>query len=128
MNEPPFANLVRGQVYIVRFNPPDNPAMTIEKYCVNLQEGSIVDNSSTFVAVNITTRNLERVYDDWNIFLSPEESGTPDGAKVICSQIYTHIKAQIKAAPYRLSQARMEELDKKLLLGVGIIKAEDLRS
>ncbi len=127
MNEPPFANLVRGQVYVVRFNPPDDPARTIKKYCVNLQEGNIVDSSPTFVAVNITTRNLERVY-DWDVFLSPEESATPNGAKVICSQIYTHIKAQIEAAPYSLSQARMEELDKKLLLEVGIIKTEDLRS
>ncbi len=127
MSGPPFANLVRGQVYVVRFNPPDDPARTIKKYCVNLQKGSIVDNSPTFVAVNITTRNLERIY-DCDVFLSPEESGTSDGAKVICSQIYTHIKAQIQAAPYRLSQARMEELDKKLLLGVGIIKTEDLRS
>ncbi len=124
MNEPPFTNLVRGQVYIVRFNPPDNPAMTIKKYCVNLQEGSIVNNSPTFVAVNITTKDLESDY-AWDVFLSPEESGTPSGAKVICSQIHTHLKAQIiKAAPYSLSQIRMEELNKKLLLGVGIIKSE----
>lgn len=127
MNEPPFTNLVRGQVYIVQFNPPDNPDMTIEKYCVNLQEGSIVDNSPTFVAVNITTKNLERVY-DWDVFLSSEECGRPGGAKVMCNQIHTYLKTEIKAAPYSLSQIRIEELNEKLSLGVGIIKTEDLKS
>ena len=123
MNEPPFTNLVRGQVYRVEFHPPDNPSETREKYCVNLQEGSIVDNSPTFVGVNITTKRLESSYDT-DVFLSPEESNTPNGAKVMCNQIHTYFKTQIKAAPYSLSQIRIEELNEKLLLGVGIIKSE----
>ncbi len=123
MNEPPFTNLVREQVYSVEFHPPDNPSETREKYCVNLQEGSIVDNSPTFVGVNITTKRLESSYDT-DVFLSPEESNTPNGAKVMCNQIHTYFKTQIKAAPYSLSQIRIEELNEKLLLGVGIIKSE----
>lgn len=127
MDEPPFTKLVRGQVYIIEFHPPDNPSETTTKYCVNLQEGSIVDNSPTFVGVNITTKRLKSIYAT-DMLLSSEESDTPGGAKVMCNQIHTYFKTQIKAAPYSLSQIRIEELNEKLSLGVGIIKIGDLRS
>lgn len=122
----PF-KLKRGQVYVVQFYPPDDPTKIVEKFCVCLQEGKIVDNSPTFVGVNITTERLDKVYPD-NVFLSAEESNTPSGAKVICNQIHTYPKTSIKKAVYCLSETKMQEINEKLMLGVGIIKIEDLKN
>lgn len=112
-------------MYVVEFHPPDEPTRAIEKFCVNLQEGRIVDKSPTFVAVNITTDRLDEIYPD-NVVLTPEESHTATGAKVLCNQIHTLFKTQIKRAAYRLSETKMQEINDKLLIGVGIVKLEDL--
>ena len=63
-----------------------------------------------------------------DVILTPEESGTKFGAKVLCNQIHTIDKPMIIDFKYRLSPATMREIDERLLLGVGIIKIEDLES
>jgi len=62
------------------------------------------------------------------LIVTKRKGNLPRGAKVMRNQIHTYFKTQIKAAPYSLSQIRIEELNEELLLGVGIIKTEDLKS
>ena len=120
----------RGDVYLIQFPLPDQPGETITKYAVNLQEGKIIAKSPTMVCVMITTfksADRGRLYPT-DVVLSPEESGTRYGAKVICNQIHTVVKSIIIDFKYRLSPATMREIDERLLLGVGIIKIEDLEA
>jgi len=120
----------RGDVYLIQFPLPDQPGKTVTKYAVNLQEGKIIAKSPTMVCVMITTfksADRGRLYPT-DVVLSPEESGTRYGAKVICNQIHTVAKSMIIDFKYRLSPGTMREIDERLLLGVGIIKIEDLEA
>lgn len=120
----------RGDVYLIQFPLPDQPGKTITKYAVNLQEGRIIAKSPTMVCVMITTFKTAdpgRLYPT-DVVLSPQESGTRYGAKVICNQIHTVAKSMIIDFGYRLSAETMREIDESLLLGVGIIKIEDLEA
>lgn len=120
----------RGDVYLIQFPLPDQPGETITKYAVNLQEGRIIAKSPTMVCVMITTfksADRGRLYPT-DVVLSPEESATRYGAKVICNQIHTVAKSMIIDFKYRLSPEMMREIDERLLLGVGIIKIEDLEA
>ena len=117
----------RGDVYVVDFPLPDALGKTITKFMVNLQEGSIIDYTSTMVGQIITTLKSPdplKLYPT-DVLLSPEESKTKYGAKVLCNQIHTIDKRQILDIKYRLSLPTMREIDKKLLLGIGLIKIED---
>ena len=117
----------RGDVYLVEFPLPDVLGQTIPKYMVNLQEGSIIDYSPTMVGLIITTLKTPaqpKLYPT-DILLSPEESKTVFGARVICNQIHTINKKQILELKYHLSPTTMREIDKRLLLGIGLIKIED---
>ncbi len=119
----------RGDVYLVHFPLPDATEQMITKFMVNLQEGSIISSSPTMVGVIITTlkgSTPPRLYPT-DVLLTAQESHTPFGAKVICNQIHTITKQNIIDFKYKLSPATMREIDKRLLLGVGIIKIEDLQ-
>jgi mRNA-degrading endonuclease toxin of MazEF toxin-antitoxin module len=118
----------RGDVYLIKFPVPDQPGKTITKYAVNLQEGKIIAKAPTMVCVMITTfksSDKGRLYPT-DVVLTPEESRTKYGAKVICNQIHTVAKSMIIDFKYRLSPETMCEIDERLLLGVGIVKIEDL--
>ena len=120
----------RGDVYLIQFPLPDQPGKTITKYAVNLQEWRIIAQSPTMVCVMITTfKSADRgkLYPT-DVVLSPAESGTKYGAKVICNQIHTVTKTMIVDFKYRLSPETMREIDERLLLGVGIVKIEDLEA
>jgi mRNA-degrading endonuclease toxin of MazEF toxin-antitoxin module len=117
----------RGDVYVVDFPLPDALGKTITKFMVNLQEGSIIDYTSTMVGQIITTLKSPdplKLYPT-DVLLSPEESKTKYGAKVLCNQIHTIDKKQILDIKYHFSLPTMREIDKKLLLGIGLIKIED---
>lgn len=115
----------RGNVFRVKFHPPDKPDETIPKYVVNLQEGKIVAQTLDFVGVVLTTQRADCLY-PWEVFVSEEECGFPGGVKVKCHQIHTIPKEDILDFAYKLSDVTMEEIDQKLLLGVGIVKLEEL--
>jgi len=117
----------RGDVYLVEFPLPDILGKAITKYIVNLQEGSIINFSPTMVGIIITTFKTPsppRLYPT-DVLLTPHESRTQYGAKAICNQIHTIDKKQILNLKYHLSMATMREIDKRLLLGIGLIKIED---
>ena len=117
----------RGDVYLVDFPLPDALGKTITKFMVNLQEGSIIDYTSTMVGLIITTLKAPsppKLYPT-DVLLNPEESKTKYGAKVLCNQIHTIDKKQILDFKYHLSLPTLREIDKKLLLGIGFIKIED---
>ena len=115
----------RGFVFKIKFIPPNDPTKSIDKFVVCLQEGKIVERSADFVAALITTKKLENIY-PWEVYLSPKECQSSEGAKVQCNKIHTIPKDWIEKNVYTLSDATMEEVDQKLMLGVGIVKIEDL--
>jgi len=120
----------RGDVYLIQFPLPDQPGKTITKYAMNLQEGKIIAQSPTMVCVMITTfksADRGRLYPT-DVVLNPAESGTKYGAKVICNQIHTVTKTMIVDFKYHLSPETMREIDERLLLGVGIVRIEDLEA
>ena len=117
----------RGDVYLVEYPLPDTLGHTITKYMVNLQEGSIIDYCPTMVGLIITTLKSPdppKLYPT-DVLLTPVESKTKYGAKVLCNQIHTIDKKQILDLKYHLSLPTMREIDKKLLLVIGFIKIED---
>jgi mRNA-degrading endonuclease toxin of MazEF toxin-antitoxin module len=118
----------RGAVYLVEFVPPDEPSKPIQKFALCLQEGKIVDFANSFVAVILTTIKENKEVKDypWQVILSPEESQTEHGAIIICNQIHTIPKENIRGHKYTLSDATMEEVNEKLMLGIGVAKIEDL--
>lgn len=118
----------RGDVYRIRFPLPDQPGKAIEKFAVNLQEGAIVDRAPSFVCVLTTTLKgptLTRLYPT-DVLLTPRESQTKYGAKVICNQIHTVHKSRILDHKYALSAETMHKIDGRLLMGIGLIKWEDV--
>lgn len=120
----------RGDVYLINFPLPDAPGQTIPKFIVNLQEGRIIDQSPTMVGVIITTLKdptPPKLYPS-DVLLTAQESKTQYGAKVICNQIHTIHKSQIMDLKYKLSAPTMREIDKRLLLGIGMIKIEDFQT
>lgn len=117
----------RGNVFRVKFHPPDQPSETIEKYVVNLQEGKIVENSPTFVGIILTTQRLQSIYPA-DILVTEQECGRPEGVKIMCNQIHTIPKKDIISFEYKLSDVTMEAVGEKSLLGVGIAKIEELES
>lgn len=119
--------LKRGDVYIAKFNPPDDPKQVIDKYVVVLQEGMIVENSATVVCVNLTTRHLDDVY-PWDVLIDPGESRSVAGAKVICSQLHSIPKDNLMNYKYSLRPETMNAVNQGLLLGTGIFKYESILS
>jgi mRNA-degrading endonuclease toxin of MazEF toxin-antitoxin module len=118
----------RGSVYLVQFHPPDDPYHPIQKFVLCLQEGKIVDNANSFVGVILTSIKKDKkpkLY-PWQVILSPEESRTDSGAIIICNQIHTILKDRVIEYKYSLSDATMKEVNQKLMLGIGILKIEDL--
>lgn len=117
----------RGNVFRVKFHPPDEPSAMIEKYVVNLQEGKIVENSPTFVGFILTTQRLQHIYPT-DVLVTKEECGYSEGAKILCNQPHTIPKNDIISFEYKLSDVTMEAVGEKSLLGVGIVKIEELES
>lgn len=115
----------RGFVFKIKFVPPNDPAKSIDKFVVCLQEGKIVEKSADFTAALITTKKVDKIR-PWEVYLSPQECRSSDGAKVQCNKIHTIPKEWIEKNAYTLSDATMEEVDQKLMLGVGLVKYEDL--
>lgn len=117
----------RGNVFRVKFHPPDQPSKTIEKYVVNLQEGKIVEKSPTFVGVILTTQRIQSIYPT-DVLVTEQECGRPGGVKIMCNQIHTIPKKDIISFEYKLSDVTMEAVGEKSLLGMGIAKIEELES
>ena len=117
----------RGDVYLVNFPLPDARGQTIQKFMINLQEGRIIDHSPTMVGIIITTLKSSARPElfSTDVLLSPQETKTQYGAKALCNQIHTIDKLQIIDFKYRLSPATMLEINKRLLIGIGLIKVDD---
>lgn len=112
----------RGSVYKVRFIPPSDPTRTLEKYFVCLQEGRLFERASEFVGVRITSlreHDTRRKYPT-HVFLTPQESHTEFGAKVICEWIHTLRKDDVIEYAYGLTGATMREIEERLLVALGM--------
>jgi len=120
----------RGEVYLVNYPLPDVLGQTIPKYMINLQEGSIIDYGSTMVGVIITTFKNPTSFKLYptEVLLTAQETKTQYGAKALCNQIHTISKQRIIELKYKLPLETMQRIDKKLLLGIGMIKIEDFQS
>lgn len=119
---------LRGCVYLVEFHPPNQPGVTLQKYFVCLQEGRLFERATEFVGVRITSlkENEARRKYPTHVFLSPEESNTDYGAKVICEWIHTLPKQDVIDYAYTLSDATMREINERLLIALGMVSLEDI--
>ena len=121
---------VRGSVYLIKFasdDPARNPI--IEKFCLCLQQGSIIHNRPFFVGVILTTcknNSTPRLF-PWTVYVAPAESRTDFGAIIECSQIYTVPKADVVKYAYNLSADTMRKVDQALQFGIGVVNVEDLK-
>ena len=93
---------LRGRVYRIKFSSDDprRPA-TIDKYCLCLQQGSIIQNRHFFVGVLLTTcknKDTPRMY-PWTVYVPPAESLTELGILIDCSQIYTIPTSDVWSSP-----------------------------
>lgn len=120
----------RGGVYKVRFTPPNEPSRVLEKYFVCLQEGRLFQPATEFVGVRITTlreRERRRKYPT-HVFLTPEESQTQFGAKVICEWIHTIAKDNVIDYAYSLTEATMRDIDDRLIIALCMEKYEEVEA
>jgi mRNA-degrading endonuclease toxin of MazEF toxin-antitoxin module len=121
---------VRGSIYRIRFESDDHKrAPIIEKYCLCLQQGSIIHNRSFFVGALLTTckdNSKPRTF-QWSVYISPSESRTEFGVLVDCSQLYTIPKADVIKFEYSLDPETMEKVDQALQFGIGVLRVEDLK-
>ena len=120
----------RGSVYKVRFIPPGEPTRTLEKYFVCLQEGKLFERATEFVGVRITSlkKHDRRKRYPTHVFLTPQESHTPFGAKVICEWIHTIPKDSVIKYAYMLTEATMREIEDRLLIALGMERYEAIES
>jgi len=121
---------VRGNVYLINFDS-DDPARNpiIEKFCLCLQQGSIIHNRPFFVGVLLTTcktSNSPRLF-PWTVYVPPAESRTEFGVIIECSQIYTVPKPDVIQYAYNLSVDTMAKVDQALQFGIGVVNVEDLK-
>lgn len=121
---------LRGRVYRIKFSS-DDPTRpnTIEKYCLCLQQGSIIQNRHFFVGVLLTTcknNDKPRMY-QWKVYVSPTESLTEFGVLIDCSQIYTIPTADVIDSAYGLEVGTMEKVNQALQFGIGVVSVEELK-
>jgi mRNA-degrading endonuclease toxin of MazEF toxin-antitoxin module len=110
----------RGSVYLVDFPPPDN-SEPIRKFVLCVQ-GSVLlrDKRERFLGALLTTKNLETRY-PWDVLLSPEESQSTTGVRVVLSELHTIMKEWVIKHAYDLRPETMQSVDKALLVALGLL-------
>ena len=71
------------------------------------------------MAALLTTKNLESNY-PWDVLLSPEESKSPSGVRVILSELHVVMKEWVIEHAYDLRPETMRAVDKALLIALGL--------
>ncbi|MDQ2912265.1 MAG: type II toxin-antitoxin system PemK/MazF family toxin [Chloroflexota bacterium] len=110
----------RGSVYLIDFPPPDNsPAIRKFALCV---QGSVLlhGRRERFLGALVTTKNLESKY-PWDVLLSPAESHSATGARVVLSELHTIMKEWVIEHKYDLTPETMRAVDKALLVSLGLV-------
>jgi mRNA-degrading endonuclease toxin of MazEF toxin-antitoxin module len=110
----------RGSVYLIDFPPPDN-SPAIRKYALCVQ-GSVLlgEKRDRFVGALLTTKNLGTNY-PWDVLLSPEESKSQAGVRVILSELHVVMKEWVIEFAYDLRPETMRAVDKALLVALGLV-------
>lgn len=121
---------VRGSVYRINF-PSDDPKRNtiIEKLCLCLQQGSIINHRPSILgALTTTCKNNDkpRTY-PWNVYVSPAESHTDYGVLIDLSQLYTIAKSEVLEYVYALDPSTMDKVNQALQFGTGVLNVEDLK-
>jgi mRNA-degrading endonuclease toxin of MazEF toxin-antitoxin module len=120
----------RGAVYRFEFRPPSEPNRVLEKYVVCLQEGKLFEQAEDFVGVLITSlkEHERRKKYPTDVFLTPEESHTEFGAKVICAWIHTIPKSSVTDYAYSLTEATMREIEDRLIIALCMERYEEIEA
>lgn len=121
---------VRGSIYRINF-PSDDPKRDpiIEKYCLCLQQGSIINHRPSFLGVLATTcknNDKPRIY-PWSVYVSPTVSKTDFGTLIDLCQLYTILKSDVLGYAYALDSQTMEKVNQALQFGIGVLNVEDLK-
>ncbi|GAB4327373.1 MAG: hypothetical protein Kow0037_00870 [Calditrichia bacterium] len=118
--------LLRGAVYVIDAKKYKSIKNRKTKHVICLQQGKITERYNTFTAILINTNSLEKTKDPRNyidkcdVHIPPEICNYEYGAVAKCAEIFTfHIQDIIKFA-YFLPKEIMEEIDYKLLFGIGV--------
>lgn len=115
---------MRGQVYLIRNFPPDDPARSgsIEKQVVVLQNHTIFPRKQRTCIV-LTTTNLAGRASPWNVFVA---AGTfapwPNDCLIQCGDIYSWLVGDLSKGLYRglLPNAVMDQVDVALAVSLGL--------
>jgi len=122
--------LRRGDVWEAWIPRPDKPQEApMRKHCVILQDerDRLFRNSPTVVVAVITTNHVERLFPT-DVYLPPEECQNGGGAKIILNQFHTIPKSSLIRYRYSLFRGTIPEVDRKILVGIGIIRSEEMES
>ncbi len=122
--------LIRGAVYIVNASKYFKNRET--KYVICLQKGKITKYYNNFTAIVINRNKIDKVRNSKHyiskvdVHIPPEVCKYELGAVAKCSQIYTFSVKDILDYAYTIPNYIMEEIDQKLLFGIGLVSIEDL--
>lgn len=114
--------LERGTVYEILMRFEVKPLEEIKKMGVCLQDQEICSNweQVNFVKTHAFKDNSKPRVLEWDIWIDPQTSRSDFGVKVICSQIFSIRKEKILKPIYRLPPQKIEELNAKILWGIGL--------
>jgi len=114
--------LKRGYVYEIMLRFESNIAEPQRKMGVCLQDQEICEewDHCNFARSHSFKDNKRPLLHSWNVFVSPEESQSEFGIKIICNEIYSVEKNNILREAYKLPHEKIKEMDRKLLVALGL--------
>jgi len=65
--------------------------------------------------------NQPKVF-EWDVFVSPGESRSQFGIKIVCKEIHVVEKSRIISPIYKLPDRKIAEMDRKLFWAIGLPK------
>ncbi len=120
-------NLVRGAVYIIdakKYGIKDRDT----KFAICLQTGKITQLYNNFTAIFLNSNSIKKsnqkkhYVSKCDVHIAPSVCGHEYGAVAKCSQIYTLNEEDIIDYAFTIPESVMDEINLKLLYGIGYEK------
>ena len=106
--------------FLVRFE--DDPTKEVKKLGVCLQDDAICKGWDTVMFAR-THSFKDAKYPtmcEWDVFVSPSDSRSTYGIKIICNQLYPIKKSKVLRILYQLQPVKVVEMDRRLWWAVGL--------
>jgi mRNA interferase MazF len=108
---------IRGEIWLVNWNPSRGSEQAGERPALVIQNDIGNEHASTTIVAAISTTT--RLY-PMNVLLEPPEGGLSKASIVKTGQILTVSKARLKKKLGKLSQAKMQEVNRALQLSLAL--------